>query len=872
MSADSIAHASSFHEVTADGPLAHGAMRPPQDRNHGGNREEALRNLTGAEPQPAGGHAISPDEIRAFRQRAMANGYSLVRVRSGSKAPLPHDWQHGDRPGLLLDVQPDALNTGLVLAGLRCIDIDVDDPQLISKIMDAARIKLPTSALLRSRANSPRLAMLFRAAEGQPPKRVLRGTKSKIEVLGAGQQVVAHGLHPTGAALTWSDGRGPDTVSLADVPTVIEDQITRFLDACASLLGANIPSGSSPHHASAAVPSIFTTVPPHLQGLADTGELGAGIERRDWFKLLTPEEQSDLVRASLNKLDNRTSDPRARWLDALFATAHADQLGCPDAHDLALDWSKRGASWTSEADFETAWRSYKTKPGGITIGTLLRMAREAGLDVSSWHNLAVARWRGVPSEEAGPVASPSASSAGRALPIANLPQLPAKRQWLHGTDLVRGAVSLLVAPGGRGKTSWIIALSLACASGQQLLGSHVFGGQLDVLFINAEDGTSELALRFRAAMQHHGLTDDDVPGLHVAGADILGITLLRPDGGVVRRNESGWIALTTELDRIQPDVLVLDPLVSLMGGASVNDNAAATLLMGGLISLAAERRIGIMVAHHASKGRDPMSAESAMGAASFVNLARIALAIEPLAEKDAPQVGLPSWEAGSVFRIVGTKQNLRPADDADRWYRLKSVQMQNAQPPVYPTGDRVGVVEEFKPGASGPTFPPALVYDVLRAIASAAVPLSPSRNARTRFAGPVIAQAIAPHRGGRASDTEAMAVLDHLMRTGLIKIDDVKLVRKGGRSDERNGLVLTSVGEQALQANNAAPSPQFPQGPATSLRDDAGGAPFGPPQRPRGCGGDAGGKVAGTSIAQEARNDTILTDTGGGARRCRSLL
>src|SRR4029077_18387022 len=125
----------------------------------------------------------------------------------------------------------------------------------------------------------------------------------------------------------------------------------------------------------------------------------------------------------------------------------------------------------------------------------------------------------------------------------------------------------------------------------------------------------------------------------------------------------------------------------LVGGASVNDNAAAALLMGGLVALAAERRIGIMVAHHASKGRDPNSAESAMGAASFVNLARIALGIEPLAEKDAPQVGLPSWEAGSVFRIVGTKQNLRPPDEADRWFRLKSVQMQNAQPPVYPTGD-----------------------------------------------------------------------------------------------------------------------------------------------------------------------------------------
>jgi hypothetical protein len=323
---------------------------------------EVLRDFKDVPGKP---QAIPTNEIRGFRQRAIANGYSLVRVRSGSKAPLPHDWQHGERPEALLDVKPDAPNTGLVLAGLRCVDIDIDDPQLIAEIKQVVKQHLP-GALVRRRANSPRLALLSRAAAGRPTKRIAGGSKGKVEVLGAGQQVVVHGLHPSGAALTWVQGRGPDTVKLTDVPAVTEDQITAFLEACAPLLGANIPLGSSPRRASAAPPSSFATVPPHLQGLTGTGELGAGIEPRDWFKLLTPKEQSDLVRASLNKLDNRTSDPRDRWLDALFAVAHAEHLGCSDAHDLALEWSRRGASWTGEADFEAAWRSFKPKPGGIT--------------------------------------------------------------------------------------------------------------------------------------------------------------------------------------------------------------------------------------------------------------------------------------------------------------------------------------------------------------------------------------------------------------------------------------------------------------------------------------------------------------------------
>jgi hypothetical protein len=46
-----------------------------------------------------------------------------------------------------------------------------------------------------------------------------------------------------------------------------------------------------------------------------------------------------------------------------------------------------------------------------------------------------------------------------------------------------------------------------------------------------------------------------------------------------------------------------------------------------------------------------------------------------------------------------------------------------------------------------------------------------------RCAIPVITQAIARHRGGRASDTEAQSVLDYLIRTGFVAVQQVKLAR-----------------------------------------------------------------------------------------------
>jgi len=268
-----------------------------------------------------------------------------------------------------------------------------------------------------------------------------------------------------------------------------------------------------------------------------------------------------------------------------------------------------------------------------------------------------------------------------------------------------------------------------------------------------------------------------------------------------------------------------------MGGVDSNENSAAALLMGQLVTLSAKRRIAVMVAHHAAKGRDPKSAESAMGAASFVNLSRIALGIEPLEEKDAGKLGLPPWDAKFTFRVLGTKQNFSPPNAVDRWFRTLSVEIQNQQPPVYVNGDKVAVVEVFTPGASGPIFPAQLMRDALLAIDSANPPLSPSKQARDRYAAPVIAQAVAHHLGGRRSDAEGKAILDHLVDTGLVHVQAVKVCRTGGRADNRNGLVLTPAGRAASNQVDQDPinSPQSPQCPAESTAgtaENAGGDPL----------------------------------------------
>ena len=294
---------------------------------------------------------------------------------------------------------------------------------------------------------------------------------------------------------------------------------------------------------------------------------------------------------------------------------------------------------------------------------------------------------------------------------------------------------------------------------------------------------------------------------------------------------------------------MLDPLINLMGGVDSNDNSAAALLMGQFVTLAAKRSIAVMIAHHAAKGRDPKSAESAMGATSFVNLSRIVSNLSHWLRMMQAFLAFPPWEAKSVFRVLGTKQNFSPPNAEDRWYRISAVEIQNQQPPIYVNGDKVAVIEVFQPGASGPVFPHQLIRDALVAVDLASPPLTPASQSRTRYAAPVIARAIAHHRGGRVSDADGKAVLDHLIGVGLVHVISVKMRRTGGRSDDLNGLVLTPAGKVVIGPANQAPnnSPQSPQKSRSVInggcRECGRGPPSGSPALLGGCGGVRAGHI-----------------------------
>ena len=203
--------------------------------------------------------------VTALRANLWTAGYRPVPIynpdapgESPGKRPLGLQWQlHArmDPPFCAVSrAVAHALNTGILTDGQRAIDLDVDDPQKALALRALAADMLG-HALIRIRATSPRALLLYRAAEGEPPKLTLTGSSHtkehgcKIEVLGRGQQFVAFGRHhPSGADLQWFPA-APGDVPLAEVTAVTEEQIHAFLTAAAAVIDAPAPMWVNGHAA-----------------------------------------------------------------------------------------------------------------------------------------------------------------------------------------------------------------------------------------------------------------------------------------------------------------------------------------------------------------------------------------------------------------------------------------------------------------------------------------------------------------------------------------------------------------------------------------------------------------------------------------------
>lgn len=262
------------------------------------------------------------------------------------------------------------------------------------------------------------------------------------------------------------------------------------------------------------------------------------------------------------------------------------------------------------------------------------------------------------------------------------------REWVYGQNLIRGHVSVVVAPGGLGKSSLIIGEAVAMATGKQLFGVWTDPRPQRVWYWNLEDTTNELRLRVLSFCQYHGVSENDLSDhLFVNSRDDKPLCVSDSRGIV----EPIYENVKNEILRRKIDVLIIDPFVS-SHRINENDNGAMDEIAKRWARLAGETNCAITLVHHARKTVGEISAESSRGGVALVGAARDLRVLNRMSESEATTYGIENHL--SYFRVQSGKANLAPIGKP-LWYRFESLDAGNG------TGtrpaDSVGVVDRFRP-------------------------------------------------------------------------------------------------------------------------------------------------------------------------------
>jgi predicted P-loop ATPase len=269
-------------------------------------------------------HSHDTDQATALRLRLLANGYPPVPVagprmkcRTPGKQPVMKDWRRVCASADEAEVrrwataEPGCTNTGISCESMACPDIDVPVPELAERIERAAVAMLGETPLRRV-GRAPKVLRAYRVASGLPkietPELFLPdGTKVQVEVLGAGQQFVAYGIHPdTGQEYEWTNER-PDEVPLAELPEVTEADLREFVAVAERML--RTAGGRTAKEIEAAEAGPAQPEPAEPRPRPASGQPGAG--GGSFFKAVN--------RAALDDL--------AAWVPKLFPRAKPQATG-----------------------------------------------------------------------------------------------------------------------------------------------------------------------------------------------------------------------------------------------------------------------------------------------------------------------------------------------------------------------------------------------------------------------------------------------------------------------------------------------------------------------------------------------------------------
>jgi len=280
----------------------------------------------------------------------------------------------------------------------------------------------------------------------------------------------------------------------------------------------------------------------------------------------------------------------------------------------------------------------------------------------------------------------------------NLAMLP-RRRWLLGRSLLRGHLTLLVAPPGVGKSTHGIARAVAVATGRDIT-SETVHEQVQSWIYNTEDDADELKRRLGAVLQHWSIPFSEVRGrvalnsgadrpLLFARADRNGMVIRLPDvDACIARIQEHGIGL-----------FVVDPFVE-THELNENSNEQIKTVAAMFREVARAAGCAVLLVHHTAKPPQGASdghagnMNTARGASALVGVARVVQTMFAMSEKDAERHDVAKEERHLHLRLDDAKANLGLMSPNPQWFRKIGVEL--------PNGDEVGVLEPEDLGPASP--------------------------------------------------------------------------------------------------------------------------------------------------------------------------
>lgn len=283
-----------------------------------------------------------------------------------------------------------------------------------------------------------------------------------------------------------------------------------------------------------------------------------------------------------------------------------------------------------------------------------------------------------------------------------------KRQWVYGSDYIRGYVSVVASAGGIGKTSNAIVEALAIITGRPLLGVDV-KERTSVWIINLEDPRIEIEMRLLAAMKHYNIHPDEVRGkLFVDGEDTMQLTLASEGRDGVSTNDPLLNHMADKIKAHGIGVCIVDPFVS-THTVNENSNSSVQTVFAMFRTLARRTSSSVCLVHHVRKGNgDDATVDSVRGAGSIIGAARAVRVMNRISESDALSLGIPHSEARGIFRIDDGKANLAPPAEKALYRRMIGVKIDN--------DEWIGVTTQYDLPDEWSGMSEQVVNDMLRTI------------------------------------------------------------------------------------------------------------------------------------------------------------